>query len=450
MIKTIVFDIDGVLADLKRLHYECLNKALEEVGGKTWVISEQDHLTKYDGLPTRKKLEKRLFTDDSRNRVFDLKQKYTKEAISELKKDEKLVAMFSKLSQNYKILVASNAIRETVKLVLLRLGVIEYVYDYLSNEDVVATKPSPEIYLRCMIKAGSKPSETLIIEDSPVGVESAKSSGAYVLRVKDSKDLTLEKIEKHMDKIQETKHKFPADINVLIPMAGAGSRFEKAGYTFPKPLIEVRGEPMIQVIVDNLNLDANYIFVCQWEHYEKYNLTYLLPLIARKNNIAVIDTLTDGACRTALFGRHWFDDDKPLLICNSDQFLEWDAGKFLYYMQETKADGGIVTFTATHPKWSFAKVNEEGNITEVAEKKPISNCATVGIYYWAKGSDFVKYAEQMISKDIRTNGELYIAPVYNEAIADGKIIKNYHIDKMWGLGTPEDLTYFLENYKGEV
>ena len=115
-------------------------------------------------------------------------------------------------------------------------------------------------------------------------------------------------------------------------------------------------------------------------------------------------------------------------------------------MQETNADGGIVTFKATHPKWSFAKVNEEGLVTEVAEKKPISNKATVGYYYWKHGSDFVKYAEQMVEKDIRVNNEFYVCPVFNEAIADGKEIRTVDINKMWGLGTPEDLQYFMNNY----
>ena len=116
-------------------------------------------------------------------------------------------------------------------------------------------------------------------------------------------------------------------------------------------------------------------------------------------------------------------------------------------MNETDADGGIVSFKATHPKWSFAKVNDHGLVTEVAEKNPISDIATVGYYYWKKGSDFVKYAEQMIEKDIRVNNEFYVCPVFNEAIADKKEIRVFNIDKMWGLGTPEDLDYYLKNYK---
>ena len=112
-----------------------------------------------------------------------------------------------------------------------------------------------------------------------------------------------------------------------------------------------------------------------------------------------------------------------------------------------KFDGGILTFKSTHPKWSYAKLGDNGFVTEVAEKKPISNIATVGVYYWSKGSNYVKYTEQMIEKNIRTNNEFYVCPVYNEAIGDGKNIKVFDVPKMWGLGTPEDLNNFISNYE---
>jgi len=129
-----------------------------------------------------------------------------------------------------------------------------------------------------------------------------------------------------------------------------------------------------------------------------------------------------------------------------DQFVEWDSNEFMYKMQETDVDGGIVTFEATHPKWSFAKVDEQGFVTEVAEKNPISNNATVGYYYWKRGADFVKYAEQMINRDVRVNGEFYVCPVFNQAIENQKKIATFQASTMWGLGTPEDLNYYLENY----
>ena len=237
-------------------------------------------------------------------------------------------------------------------------------------------------------------------------------------------------------------------MNVLIPMAGAGSRFEQAGYTFPKPLIDVNGKPMIQVVTENLNIDAKFIFIVQKEHYEKYNLLHLLNLITNNNcEIVQVDGVTEGAACTTLLAKKFINNDEPLVMANSDQFIEWDSNEFMYSMTADDIDGGIVTFKATHPKWSFAKLNDEGFVSEVAEKKPISDIATVGVYYWTKGSDYVKYAEQMIEKDIRTNNEFYVCPVFNEAIEDNKKIKIFPIENMWGLGTPEDLTRYMENHE---
>jgi dTDP-glucose pyrophosphorylase len=160
-----------------------------------------------------------------------------------------------------------------------------------------------------------------------------------------------------------------------------------------------------------------------------------------------VDGITEGAACTALLAKELINNEQPLFFANSDQFVVWDSNEFMYKMNETNADGGIVTFKATHPKWSFAKIGHDGFITEVAEKKPISNDATVGFYYWKHGSDFVKYAEKMIQDEIRVNNEFYVCPVFNQAISDMKKIRPFEISEMWGIGTPEDLDYFLKNYK---
>ena len=141
------------------------------------------------------------------------------------------------------------------------------------------------------------------------------------------------------------------------------------------------------------------------------------------------------------------DNDEHLLMINSDQFIEWDSNNAMYGFAADNIDGGILTFESTHPKYSYVKLDENGFASEVVEKKVISNMATVGAYYWSKGSDFVKYAERMIEKDARVNGEFYVAPVYQEAIDDGKKIRVKSIESFWSLGTPEDLDYFLREYK---
>lgn len=455
MVKLIIFDLDGVLVDAKEIHYESLNKALKQIDEK-FVISRDEHLTKYDGLTTKTKLH--LLTSDkqlpmsSHAKIWELKQSLTSDIIKEqLIEDIRLKDVLKKLKNDgYIVYVASNSIRESIKLMLYKTGLIEYVDNYFGNEDVKNTKPHPEIYLKSMIYAGIKPNETLIIEDSFHGRQAALESGAHLCSVETPNDVTYEKLNKQITEINNLNtinKKWESDeFIILIPMAGAGSRFSSAGYTFPKPLIEVNHKPMIQVVVENLNIKSKFIYIVQREHYEKYNLKYLLNLITPNCEIVLVDGVTEGAACTTLLAKEYLQNDKHLIIANSDQFVEWDSNKFYYSMTNDNLDGGILTFKATHPKWSFVKLDENGFITEIAEKKPISDIATVGIYYWNKSSDYVKYAEQMIDKNIRVNNEFYVAPVYNEAILDGLKFKNFNINKMWGLGTPEDLKNYLENF----
>jgi dTDP-glucose pyrophosphorylase len=157
--------------------------------------------------------------------------------------------------------------------------------------------------------------------------------------------------------------------------------------------------------------------------------------------------VTEGAACTTLLAREFIDNDNPLVIANSDQFVEWNSNNILYAFSTEGIDGGILTFDSTHPKWSYAKLDKDNFVCEVAEKQPISNNATVGIYYWAKGEDYVSCADEMIEKNIRTNGEFYVCPAFNQLIARGGKIRIKKIEKMWGLGTPEDLNNFLNNYK---
>ena len=442
--RLIIFDLDGVLVDAKIIHYEALNEALEE-----YAITWNEHLSIYDGLKTKEKL--RLLSlhkglpEERHKDIWNKKQRLTLAKLSTLKENPVIKDTVKRLSNDYKIVCCSNSIRKSVLTMLSKLGIIEYMDLILGNEDALNCKPHPEIYWKAISLMECMPEETLIIEDSPCGLLSASRTGARVMRVASSADVTYENIHKYLK--YESMNAIPKwkdeRLNVLIPMAGAGSRFEKAGYTFPKPLIEVNSKPMIQVVVENLNIDANFIYVVQKSHREKYNLDGLLNLLTPRCTIIEVDGLTEGAACTTLLAKEFINSDKPLFFANSDQFVEWNSNEFFYKMNETDLDGGMVTFTSTHPKWSFAKIDETGLVTEVAEKNPISNIATVGFYYWKHGSDYVRYAEQMIEKNIRFNNEFYVCPVFNQAIADGKRIRTYHIKKMWGLGIPEDLNEYL-------
>ena len=456
MTKLVIFDLDGVLIDSKDYHYDALNEAL----GEEYAITREEHVSTYDGLPTTAKLEllskNKGLPADRYEEIWKAKQENTLHIFkTKVDKDYELMGYFQQLvDEGYKVAVASNSIRNTVKIILLRLGLLEFVDIYVSNEDVVRNKPFPSMYWKCMMALGALPDDTVILEDSHIGRQGALDSKCHLVPIENRSDLNQAKIDRIKRILQSEKQKVAWEsktMNVLIPMAGRGSRFATQGYTFPKPLIDVKGKPMIQVVTENLNIKANYTFIVQKEHYEKYSLQHLLNLIAPNCNIVQVDGITEGAACTTLLAKEFIDNDEPLLMANSDQFVEWDSNETLYAFTNGNCDGGIITFPATHPKWSYAKLGEDGYVSEVAEKKPISEHATVGIYWWAKGSDYVKYAEQMIEKDIRVNNEYYVCPVFNEAIGDGKKVRIKEIEKegMWGIGTPEDLNYFLEHYHGE-
>lgn len=234
-------------------------------------------------------------------------------------------------------------------------------------------------------------------------------------------------------------------MKILIPMAGEGSRFAVEGYTFPKPLIDVEGKPMIQRVVENLDFDAEYIFLVRKEHLKKYEgLHSTLDQITNgRFKVVEVDSLTEGAACTALLAKDYINNDEDLLIANSDQIIEYSPENFRYLKSFSDVDGIVFCFNSVHPKWSFVKTNMRGAVTEVAEKNPISNIATCGIYWYRKGCDFVNAAEGMIQKNIRVNGEFYIAPVYNEFIQTNKTLVPFFVHKMYGIGTPEDLNSYL-------
>lgn len=455
MNRLVIFDLDGVLVDSRKIHFEALNRALLDFNPK-YVISWDEHLSKYDGLPTTKKLK--MLTDEKGlpttlyDSVWKSKQEYTVQLYGNIQVDDNLQTICELLKLNsVKIAVASNSIRDTMKIALLRKGIMEYVDYMVSNEDVKRPKPSPDMYWKAMVALNSIPDKTVIIEDSHIGRQAALSSKAHLIPVGGPEDLTVSVIESAINYLDgTTRSNVPwrnKKMNVLIPMAGHGSRFSQAGYTFPKPLIEVNGKPMIQVVVENLNIDAHYVFIVQKEHYEKYQLKYMLNMIAPGCDVVQVDGVTEGAACTTLLARNIIDNNEPLVIANSDQYVEWDSNECLYAFTADGVDAGILTFNSVHPKWSYARLDDRGFVAEVAEKRPISDLATVGIYYWKKGSDYVKYADQMIKKNIRTNNEFYVCPVFNEAIGDGKLVRVKNIKKMWGIGTPEDLQTYLEAHK---
>ena len=449
--KLIIFDLDGVLYDSKKFHFEALNKALSKVS-KKYEISFQEHLNIYDGLPTLKKLElltsKKGLDITLHESIWQDKQIITAGLLDQIELNTELKKNLETLKEEkYKLAVASNSIKKTVIKVLENLNIIQLFDLIISNEDVLNAKPHPEMYWNCMSQLKILPKETFIIEDSPVGRLGAKMSGANYLFVNSSDDLNnafFENILNYNDDMSDLNKYYDKNLNVLIPMAGKGSRFSEKGYVFPKPLIEINGKPMIQIVVENINIEANYIFIVLQEHIEKYNIDKMLKLIVPNCTIVVTDGITEGAASTTLLAKQFINNDNPLVIANSDQYIEWNPREAMYNFTSKDIDGGILTFNSTHPKWSYAKTDDNGTVTEVAEKNPISTNATVGIYYWKAGKNYVTSAEEMIEKNIRVNNEFYVCPVYNQAIEKSQKIIIEEINEMWGIGTPEDLDTFLQ------
>ena len=436
-----IFDLDGVLIDSKEIHFDALNLALSEINS-SYAISKEEQASTYEGLSTKAKLDILSYSKglpkEFHNVIWEKKQIYSSEMFQVFDKDQELVSLFKLIkSFNIKIGVASNAIRDTVIGSLKSLGIYDLVDYALSNEDVSNPKPNPEIYKTMISLLGASPETTIIFEDSEIGQAAAKASLAKLFPVTERKDINLSYISKAIEFLNPDS--FP---NILIPMAGNGSRFFNAGYKDPKPLIDVNGKPMIQRVVENIGIPGNYIFIVQSEHYKKYNLESVLTDLVPNCNIVQVERVTDGAARTALLAKEYVNNSRPLIIANSDQLLDWDNSTFISQLLEVGSDGNMSLFLANENKWSYAKI-QNNRIIEVAEKVVISNNASTGIYGWTKGSDYVKYAEQMIEKDIRVNNEFYICPVYNEAIQDNKRILPMFVDRMYGLGTPEDLESYI-------
>ena len=242
------------------------------------------------------------------------------------------------------------------------------------------------------------------------------------------------------------------NFNIVIPMAGAGSRFAIAGYTKPKPFIDVLGKPMIVRVLENLTCKgARYILIARDEDLdqEKEQVKKIIadyPVVFHS-----IGHLTEGAACTVLHAREFINNDKPVIIANSDQIVDINFQDYVNDCLERSLDGSIMTFKDPEKdtKWSFARTNSDNLVEEVREKVPISDLATVGIYMFRRGRDYIEAAIDMIVQNDRVNHEFYVCPVYNYAINNGNSIGIYDIffEAMHGLGTPEDLNLYIDLLK---
>src|SRR4051812_1379750 len=240
-------------------------------------------------------------------------------------------------------------------------------------------------------------------------------------------------------------------LQIVIPMAGRGSRFATAGYTTPKPLIPVGGRPMIQWVIDNIrpHRPHRFIFLCLAEHLQAYpEVPAELRRLCPGCEIVPVSAVTEGAACTVLLAREWINSSDPLMIANSDQLVELDINDYLAALDAEGVSGLIMTFWSDHPKWSYCRMRPDGSVNDVVEKQVVSNEATVGIYNFRQGHDYVRAADAMIAANLRVNNEFYVAPTYNQLIAEGAKILTLktgrELNGMYGVGTPEDLELFVK------
>lgn len=227
-------------------------------------------------------------------------------------------------------------------------------------------------------------------------------------------------------------------------MAGRGKRFVDAGHEVPKPLINVLGKPMIQAVVENLQIDGDYIFIIQRQYDDDYNVADLLTQIVPNCTIIQIDGITEGPACTALLAENYINDD-PLIIVNCDQIIEdFNIEHLLKFTKVNKADGVLGAFISTSNKNSYLKLDQDGQVTEIKEKIVISNIATNGLHFWKCGKDFVWSAKEMIKANEKYNNEFYIAPTYNYLIKQNKAILPYFYNLHFPIGTPEDLIRYVD------
>ena len=237
-------------------------------------------------------------------------------------------------------------------------------------------------------------------------------------------------------------------LQIVIPMSGEGRQFAEQGYTFPKPLVDIVGRPMIEIVVRNVTPREphRFVFICRKEHLTRYALADVLQLIAPESENIALNQATAGALCSVMLAADRLSEDGELLVVNSDQYVDASIDVFLATARQVKADGSMIVFPSTHPKWSYAKV-ENQQVVAVAEKRPISRNATAGIYYFRSSRNFLKAAERVILKNAAISGEFYVCPVYNELILTGQSVTIFPIarEQLHSLGTPEDVKTFAAN-----
>lgn len=266
-------------------------------------------------------------------------------------------------------------------------------------------------------------------------------------------DIVVE-YDKTNDNIFKNIPKHLRKFNILIPMAGLGSRFSNEGFKNIKPLIPLNGKTFIEWSIDSVDFKSvktQFIFVILEKHS---NVLYShLKNIKPDCIITSVPELTRGAVETALAAQEYINNDDPLIITNSDQIFEWNKEKYVEYLHESNTDADVVVVNANTNKFSYIKLDENNFGLKLTEKEVISDNALVGIHYWKKGKYFVDSGKKLIERDIRAKNEFYVSLSYNLLIENNLKITCYKLsenEKYLSIGTPEQVYDYLDYKKLNV
>jgi NDP-sugar pyrophosphorylase family protein len=245
------------------------------------------------------------------------------------------------------------------------------------------------------------------------------------------------------------KIKHHLNMQILIPMAGLGSRFSQSGYKEPKPFIKFLGKTMIEHVIENFGYDHQFALVMNLQHHANYNhiIKRVEQHLSHPIKISVVDSTTQGPADSCLRAENLINSSEPLVIANCDQIFDWNLSEIEYIRtSRSDLDGLILTFTAPNnpQSYSYAAVDDNCIVTHTAEKQVISPHATTGIYIWFKAADFFNSTRSMMKANDRTNGEFYVSVAYNYAIQQGRRFALYQPKYHIPIGTPRDLETYIQ------